>query len=380
MLQTQIGGGQLDNLKKELSSTNATTFHIPLNDIEIYHQDNAKLCHFGGVFVNNRIIPHSLTSANGGEYQQNIFDYTNKLSIFNVKNKTDIKNLIKKIYFRYISPNGFKNRKILKNPSKPKIIFFCAWFSNMYHFVFEGYARMLILLDYARKNNIDFYLVVPPKYRGFSKYHSWYISQILDIEKIPKDRILYLDYQNYDVNNIYFCSNPQCNEKYMLPAIKKLQDILYDDNFKCIGERLYISRKKSPRRYLVNEDEIFEILHTRYGFKKIYMEDYHLKEKINHIMRAKIIISVEGTSLINGLFMTAPNAKLIGFRAFDMTEHLLIISAMFKNIEYLPIVCDVHHKNRDENQWVDCNLYLNKDYLIKKLKDYEIDEVENNQI
>ncbi|RAX54282.1 hypothetical protein CCY99_04525 [Helicobacter sp. 16-1353] len=384
-------GGQLDNLKSELSNPNARIFHIPINEVKIYHYlsnpnphenpqnphenpQNIKVCSYGGIFINDKVISQSLNSATDSTYQQDEFDYISNLSICNIKSKSDIKNLIKKIYFRYISIRSFNNRKIFKDKTKPKIIFFCAWFSNMYHFVFEGYGRLLILLEMARKNNMDFYIIAPPKHRGFSKYHQWFISQILDIENIPKDRILYLDYQNYHIDNVYFCSNPQCNDKYILPAIKKLQDNLYDSNFKAKGERIYISRKKSPRRYLVNEDEIFEILHHKYGFEKIYMEDYNLKEKINHIMRAKVIISIEGTSLINGLFMNATNAKLIGLRSHSMTEHLLIISAMFKNIEYLPIICDIYD-NSDENQWAENNLYLNKEYLIKKLKDYEIDEM-----
>ena len=142
-----------------------------------------------------------------------------------------------------------------------------------------------------------------------------------------------------------------------------------------MGERLFISRKKSPRRYLINEDEIFSILESRFGFKRIYMEDYTLKEKLNHIIRAKVVMSIEGTSLVNGLFMDYKDSKLISLRSYDMVDHLPIFASMFKNIEFLPIICDIEEKKGDKHLWVESNLSLKPQYLIQKLKEYEIDEI-----
>ncbi|WP_181881448.1 glycosyltransferase 61 family protein [Helicobacter sp. MIT 99-5507] len=142
-----------------------------------------------------------------------------------------------------------------------------------------------------------------------------------------------------------------------------------------IIDRIYISRKKSPRRYLSNEKEIIEILEKQFNFKVLYMEDYSLCKKINIMQNAKVVMSIEGTSLINGLFMNAKDSKLIALRSFDMTEHIFIISSMFKNIEFLPIVCDIKNKIGDSAFWVESDLYLDKDYLIKKLKEYEIEPI-----
>lgn len=105
------------------------------------------------------------------------------------------------------------------------------------------------------------------------------------------------------------------------------------------------------------------------------MEDYNLCEKINIIQNAKVVMSIEGTSLINGLFMNGRDSKLISLRSFDMTEHLFIICSMFENIEFLPIVCDIKNKVGDSAFWVESDLYLDKDYLIKKLKEYEIEPI-----
>lgn len=368
-------GGQLENLKNEFENFSNRIFHIPINTPKIYHLNNAKVCSYGGVFENNKITNESLNNYENNSYQQNTFDYIENLSIFKIRNTKELKDYIKKIYFKFFSIRAYKNKKIFMDPSKPKIIFFCAWFSNAYHFTFEAYTRLLILLEYAKENRLDFYIIAPPKYRGFIKYHNWFIDEILAIEKIQKDKILYLDYQNYNVKNIYFCSNPQGNTKETLKAINKLKQNLFIKDFNAMGERLFISRKKSPRRYLINEDEIFHILESKFGFKRIYMEDYTLKEKINHIMRAKIVMSIEGTSVVNGLFMDYEDSKLISLRSYDMTDHLPIFASIFKNIEYLPIICDIEDKKGDKHLWVESNLSLNPQYLIQKLKEYKIDEI-----
>ena len=373
--QMLIGGGQLEKLKNEFEEFSNRIFHIPINTPKIYHRNNAKVCSYGGIFENNKIINESLNTFENNKYQQDFFDYLENLNASKIRDKRTLKDFIKKIYFKFFSIRARKNKKILLDPSKPKAIFFCAWFSNAYHFTFEAYTRLIILLDYAKNNNLDFYIIAPPKYRGFHKYYDWFINEILDIEKINRDNILYLDYQNYDVKNIYFCSNPQCNTKETLNAINKLKQNLFINDFNAMGERLFISRKKSPRRYLINEDEIFSILESRFGFKRIYMEDYTLKEKLNHIIRAKVVMSIEGTSLVNGLFMDYKDSKLIALRSYDMVDHLPIFASMFKNIEFLPIICDIEEKKGDKHLWVESNLSLKPQYLIQKLKEYEIDEI-----
>lgn len=371
--QTKIAesalASQLDSLRKAFL-LKSTTLKIPTANPKIYHLDSAKINSQGGVFKNGKLLKESLNSVNIDLHAQELFDYINNLNIFTLRNNSDCKAFIKKIFFKYFSFEARQNRRILADSANVKIIFFCSYFSNMYHFVFESYARLLILLNHINSQNL--YIIAPPKYRGFKKYHDWFIKEVLDF--FPSERILYLDYQNYDVKNLYFCSNPQLNQKHIKSAINDLQNRFYMTDFTGF-ERIYISRKKSPKRFLVNDDEIAEILEIQFGFKRIFMEDYNLKEKINLMMRAKIIITIEGTSAINGLFMSAPNAKLITLRSYDMTEHILLIAANFKHISFLPIVCEsvAEENTKTQNEtWVSGNLYLPKEYLLKKLQEYEV--------
>ncbi|MGX2982253.1 glycosyltransferase family 61 protein [Helicobacter sp. 23-1045] len=365
--QTKITDSALISLKSAILAKR-TTLHIPANNPKIHHLNSAKIGVWGGIFKNGKIISNSINSSNIATHTQKQFDYVENLNIFHIRSLRHLKDFAKKIFFTHINAESRRNRQILRDENIPKVIFFCTYFSNMYHFIFEGYARLLLILDFLQNPNAV--IIAPPKYRGFQKYHRWFIDEILEF--IPKDKILYLDYQNYSVKNIYFCSNPQLSS-HINTAIQSLQKRFYEADSAGF-ERVYISRKKSPRRFLINDDEIAEILQTQFGFKRVFMEDYNLKQKINLMMRAKILIAVEGTSAINGLFMTAPNAKLITLRSYDMTEHILAIAGGFKHISFLPIICEYADKsNAKDDLWVEGNLYLPKEYLLQKLKDYEVD-------
>lgn len=212
----------LQQLKKDFLDDNKRIFEIPLNELKIYHKDEAKVCSYGGLFVKDEVVKQSLNSTTISRHQQNIFDkleHTNK----NIFNKENLKSLLKNKYFKYFSSESKKNKKILQDSNKTKILFFCEYWSNFYHFVFEAYPRLIMLIKECRNKNLDFYIIAPPKYRKLIKYHRWFIDEVFESLKISKDKILYLDHQNYDIKNIYYCSNPQCNSKYILPAINQLK-------------------------------------------------------------------------------------------------------------------------------------------------------------
>ncbi|PAF47043.1 hypothetical protein BKH46_04800 [Helicobacter sp. 12S02634-8] len=367
------GGGQRTNHLRQTTPTDNTEnnsaddgLKIPLSDVKILHFDGVEIIDEGGLLKEGQTIFETLDCyAPDNTYTKIRYDYIKNLAPWRLHNLFDLKNYCKRLYFSLPSPK-------LKDPKIPKILCFCPWFSNMYHFLFEALPRLLILLEYMQKEGIeDFYIIAPPRYRAYAKYHRWYIQDIFTMLNIPQDKIIYLGYQVAAANNIYATTSPRCNPHYVLPAIHKLQKHFYQKDFPHLGSRIYISRKKSAYRYLANEEEIYEILHKEYGFVRVYMEDFSLGEKINIMMGAAITISIDGTSAINSCFMTHPNAKMIALRAYEMSELQLFIPSMFENIQYLPIICDIHDKI-GENIWSRSNLYLKPDYLRQKLQEYKI--------
>jgi capsular polysaccharide biosynthesis protein len=93
--------------------------------------------------------------------------------------------------------------------------------------------------------------------------------------------------------------------------------------------RYYISRHKAPllecnkgeaKRVLINEEEVFNSIY-QFGFQKIYLEDYKLKDKIKLFQESEIIITPNGGGLTMGLF-AAPELKIIEISHPDSSENM----------------------------------------------------------
>lgn len=78
---------------------------------------------------------------------------------------------------------------------------------------------------------------------------------------------------------------------------------------------LYVSRKKAPRRKIVNEQQVEELM-LQHGFDVICFEDYTTYEQILLCSRARAIVTIHGAGLSNILFMPQ-GSTVIELRKFD---------------------------------------------------------------
>jgi hypothetical protein len=105
--------------------------------------------------------------------------------------------------------------------------------------------------------------------------------------------------------------------KLCVPEVKQLADSYYPEDLRNIrnhylarnrkgvnsfGDKLYISRKRSARRKLVNEDQVERLLRA-YGFECIHNEDLNFHEQVSVFSNAQYVISIHGAGLTNMLFM-----------------------------------------------------------------------------
>ncbi len=65
--------------------------------------------------------------------------------------------------------------------------------------------------------------------------------------------------------------------------------------------KIYISRKNSFHRSLINEDDV-EKLFERYGFEIIYAEDHSLEDQIDMFSNASVVAGPHGAGLSNIVF------------------------------------------------------------------------------
>jgi len=74
--------------------------------------------------------------------------------------------------------------------------------------------------------------------------------------------------------------------------------------------RLYISRSRAVGRRILNEEEVFSFLHHRYGFEKVFTEDYDMAEKARIFGQAECIVAPHGGGVTNIIFSRA-GAKVV---------------------------------------------------------------------
>ena len=134
------------------------------------------------------------------------------------------------------------------------------------------------------------------------------------------------------------------------------------------AERLYISRKKAPRRKIVNEPAVEQML-ARHGFESICFEDYTLHEQIIICSTCRFFISIHGAGLSNILFMPA-GSTVIELRKYDANknytyERLAIALGHIYKLAYFPAV--------DESLLVqDADLMVDSNELEVVLQDYNL--------
>ena len=75
------------------------------------------------------------------------------------------------------------------------------------------------------------------------------------------------------------------------------------------SNRIYISRNKSNRRRITNEDDLVDLIKP-YGFRKVYLEDLSLTEQASLFYLSKVIISPHGAGLSNVVFCR-PQTKIM---------------------------------------------------------------------
>ena len=76
----------------------------------------------------------------------------------------------------------------------------------------------------------------------------------------------------------------------------------------CSGKKVYIARKSNRPRYIVNQEELINALPP--DFQAVYLEDYSVKEQIELVSEANVVIGPHGAGLAYTVFCQ-PGALVI---------------------------------------------------------------------
>lgn len=170
------------------------------------------------------------------------------------------------------------------------------WYKNYYHWLNEAMFRLWMVKDQAK----EMILLLPPE-DELPKFalNSLNLFTFKSVYHIPSKK-------SAIVRTLCMPELKPTMASYNPMGVRDLNKMFvgYFSPLSRVnlGERIYISRKKSRRRWIVNEEDVIEVV-TQYGFTVVYNEDYSFAEQVSLYSNAKYMISIHGAAMTNMLFM-----------------------------------------------------------------------------
>ena len=203
---------------------------------------------------------------------------------------------------------------------KAPILFFDHYFYNFGHFTMEAFPRLFLIKELIKEGHK---VLVPTRFNEFS-----YIQPCLDSIGITIDDIIEIPAEGAFFSQLIMPSHVKFRPDIVLPAIEYLKSYFFEAEFKWDYPNVYISRDDTKLRNITNKIPVEYMICKYFGFKKITMSDYSFKDKINIIMRTRIVVSVDSSSPINCIFMQK-KGRILVFRPFDFGFFNIALASLF---------------------------------------------------
>jgi hypothetical protein len=174
------------------------------------------------------------------------------------------------------------------------------WASNYWHWMTEVILRVWMV----RNNTHKMILILPE-----SMKNTVFVRQSLE---------------GFRFKDIFFIPGGKhlLIRNLCVPEVKRIADSYYPRELHDIrkyylskrqlrsgSDRIYISRKKSAKRRVINEAEVEDLLQD-YGFDCLNNEDYDFNEQVSLFSNVQHVISIHGAGLTNMLFMKEGSSVL----------------------------------------------------------------------
>lgn len=181
------------------------------------------------------------------------------------------------------------------------------------------------------------------------------------VESLDKLNIntVFLDTQfTWKIKEFHFvcptASTGNYNEELINLLREKIRNSMSLKNTNPI-RRIYISRKKAPRRFIVNEEELEKLL-LKYNFDCLCFEDFTWDEQVKMSMNTQILVSLHGAGLTNMIAMPSTSNLIELRKEDDKLNNCYFSLASALKINYYYQLCDTENKldsTQDANFIVD---------------------------
>ena len=234
---------------------------------------------FGIIFKNLKINKQSIH----GKYDKR------NLKILKPYNKIIFESFIKKVFQ--------KGNEIIFLDTDKKYLLIHHWF-NYYHWITESLYRLFSM----NENPENFTLILPEEHKT-NKFVQETLSVFPNISAVyfPNDSII-------KFNNLNFVTEKKYCDNYDPKVLNRIRNFYLEyishNNIKSpiSNENIFISRKNAARRNIINEEDLFRLLHS-YNFEIVDFEDFNFFEQVAISQQAKVLIGTHGSGLTNIIFM-----------------------------------------------------------------------------
>ncbi|WP_310557750.1 glycosyltransferase family 61 protein [Flavobacterium sp.] len=214
-----------------------------------------------------------------------------------------------------------------------------------FHWLTDALPRLLA----SKRDGEQYQVLLPESYKQFS-----YISESLSF---LGEQIIYYNAQTpLKVKKLLVTSHTADTGNYNPILINELRNKFLYNNTNKSDRKVFISRLKAPRRKIINEEEVINLLKL-YGYEIHCFEDYTFKKQIEIMSQTKHLIGLHGAGLTNMLFMKE-NSKVLELRNLNDNHNNCYFSlASELNLNYF---YQLNQGNRNETYSADIIVDINE--------------------
>ena len=225
--------------------------------------------------------------------------------------------------------------------------FIGAWYhTNVCHWLLDAFVRLWFLPAIKEESiKIAIYSPLPA-----------FAMESLALMGISKNDINFLHYQKvYRFQNLYMPSRLVSQYNYFskesVDFFGALAERIPDLN-RAKPKLLYISRRDTKKRQCLNEKQFEDRLIAR-GFTILQLTDLTVKERLEYMQSAEIVISPCGAGLAHAIMMR-PDTKIVVTGSSDMHFHSnMFVNLAAQNNQQVFLISgkNLENKSRTHDSW-----------------------------
>jgi hypothetical protein len=253
-------------------------------------------------------------------------NYSSSLNL--IKKSLVAPDWLPKFRWRYVLANYLKKRKFELTDDNYYLNVVDLWSSGYAHWILDALPRLYA----SRELHKNCYLLLP------ESHHRKYILETLQVFDFKG--IKFFPANHYaKVKNLILVTHAAPQGQLNEELSRGLRQYVWDycdkmqKNSPNLGEKIYISREKAPKRHILNETAV-QALVTKYGFKIICFEDYNMFEQIAIMRQARVVVTLHGAGVSNMIFMPENAHYLEIRRKGDTNNNHFFSLASAININY----------------------------------------------